>query len=169
MNLAMFFVAALALCALPSALSLNCYHCQGNLDTGSLKLCTNMSEYTNQTCMTGNATCGKTELKSNVSEVKAFILGCVEEPHNCTSYESSLCDNATEAAKGVNIYLATCTTECCSEMLCNTAVPPTSPPAESSSTGTGPTVEATTATAQMFRPELIGMLIVLMAVFFGLQ
>ena len=37
-----------------------------------------MDEYTEETCMTTNATCGTTEIKSNVSEVKAFVLGCVE-------------------------------------------------------------------------------------------
>ena len=37
-----------------------------------------MEDYTEQTCMTTNATCGTTEIKSTASEVKAFILGCVE-------------------------------------------------------------------------------------------
>ena len=37
-----------------------------------------MDEYTEETCMTTNATCGTTEIKSNASEVKAFVLGCVE-------------------------------------------------------------------------------------------
>lgn len=42
------------------------------------KLCSTMAEYTNQTCMSANATCATTTLKSNVSEVRAYVLGCVE-------------------------------------------------------------------------------------------
>lgn len=70
---------------------------------------------------------------------------------------------------GVGLSLTKCDTDCCSDMLCNSAdMSPTSSSTMESSTGTA-TVEATTATAQVFRPDLIGMLIVLMAVIFGLQ
>lgn len=37
-----------------------------------------MADYTNQTCMGANATCATTTLKSNVSDVMAYVLGCVE-------------------------------------------------------------------------------------------
>lgn len=76
------------------------------------------------------------------------------------------------AAMNMNLHLETCKTECCNETRCNSAdgadMSPTSASTMESSTGTA-TVQATTATAQVFRPELIGMLIVLMAVIFGLQ
>lgn len=92
-----------------------------------------------------------------------------QEPHDCNSYNQSVCSNATTAAMGLSLGLTKCETDCCSDMLCNSAAPPTSASTMESSTGTAATVEATTATAQVFRPDLIGMLIVLMAVIFGLQ
>lgn len=53
-----------------------CYHCMGSVSSG--ELCNSMADYTNQTCMTAGAHCATTELKSNISEVKAYVLGCVE-------------------------------------------------------------------------------------------
>jgi len=55
-----------------------CYHCVGSVSP--VKLCNSTAEYTNQTCMTPDAHCAKTELKSNVSNtiVTAYVLGCVE-------------------------------------------------------------------------------------------
>lgn len=47
-------------------------------DVANAKLCTSMDEYMNQTCMGADAHCATTELKSNVSEVKAYVLGCVD-------------------------------------------------------------------------------------------
>lgn len=62
----------------------------GNLDAGDLKLCANMSEYVEQTCMSENATCGKTELMSNASDVnKAYVLGCIEV---CTKISQRNCN-----------------------------------------------------------------------------
>lgn len=86
-----------------------------------------------------------------------------QEPHDCNSYNQSVCTNATTAAMDLGLVLTKCDTDC------NSAAPPTSASTMESSTGTAATVEATTATAQVFRPDLIGMLIVLMAVIFGLQ
>jgi len=130
-----------------------------------------MAEYTNQTCMGANATCATTTLKANeTGEAMAYVLGCVEDPHNCTSYDTELCNNVTTTASAVNITIKTCHTQCCSTSLCNADFVPTEPPSEPVSTATGTTMEATTATAQVFRPELIAMLlIVFIAVFFGLQ
>jgi len=120
--------------------------------------------------MGANATCATTTLKSNVSDVMAYVLGCVEDPHNCTSYDMELCNNVTTTASAANLTVETCNTQCCSTSLCNADFVPTEPPSETVSNATGTTMEATTATAQVFRPELIAMLlIVFIAVFFGLQ
>ena len=66
-----------------------CHHCMGSL--ADAKLCSSMADYTNQTCMTDNATCATTEIKSNVSDIKAYVLGCVEvrtkiSPKNCNLF-----------------------------------------------------------------------------------
>ena len=62
----------------------------GNLDAGDPKLCANMSEYVEQPCMSDNATCGKTELMSNASDVmKAYVLGCIEV---CTKISQRNCN-----------------------------------------------------------------------------
>lgn len=61
----------------------------GNLDVGDLKLCNSTSEYVQQTCMSDNATCGKTELMSNVSSDMAYVLGCVEV---CTKIPQRNCN-----------------------------------------------------------------------------
>lgn len=37
-----------------------------------------MADYTNQTCMGAAPHCATTELKSNISDTKAYVLGCVE-------------------------------------------------------------------------------------------
>ena len=98
-----------------------------------------------------------------------------QEPHNCSSYKTDLCQNATIAAAAAagNFGIELCNTHCCnSSDFCNAEFLPTQAPATSataSGTGTSPT-EGSTSAARAFRPELIGMLsIVLMAVFFGLQ
>ena len=81
----------------------------------------------------------------------------------------SLCANVTTVATAANITLEKCKTQCCNGDNCNAKFVPTVA-TTADSTATGGTVEATTAAAQVFRPELIGMsLIVLMAVFFGLH
>ena len=74
------------------------------------------------------------------------------------------------AAKTLNITIEKCETRCCNDGdNCNAELVPTVATTEAS-TATGATVEATTAAAQVFHPELIAMsLIALMAVFFGLQ
>ena len=73
------------------------------------------------------------------------------------------------AAKTANLTIEMCDTQCCDGDNCNADLVPTVASTETS-TATGATVEATTAAAQVFRPELIAMsLIALMAVFFGLQ
>ena len=73
------------------------------------------------------------------------------------------------AAAAASITIEKCKTQCCSGDNCNAELDPTVATTEAS-TATGATVEAITAAAQVFRPELIAMsLIALMAVFFGLQ
>ena len=82
----------------------------------------------------------------------------------------SLCANVTTAAEAANItiHIEKCNTTCCSEEKCNAGIVPTVP--TEASTAPGDIVKATTAAAQVFRPELIGIsLIALMAAFFGLQ
>ena len=74
------------------------------------------------------------------------------------------------AATAANITLEKCKTECCSDDNCNNVEFVSTVATTAASTTTGGTLKATTAAAQVFRPELIGMsLIALLAVFFGLQ
>ena len=92
-----------------------------------------------------------------------------QDPHNCTTYQTSLCANVTMTATAANLTIEKCDTRCCPDDNCNAEFVPTVATTEAS-TATGATVEAITAAAQVFRPELIAMsLIALMAVFFGLQ
>jgi len=123
--------------------------------------------------MSADAHCATTEIKShNFTGVTAYVLGCVEEPHNCSSYKTELCQNVTMAAEALNLTIAVCETDCCTgTSLCNGEIVPTMA-SETTSTAseTGTTTEGTNSAACVFRPEFIGMLsIVLMAVFFGLQ
>lgn len=77
------------------------------------------------------------------------------------------------AAAVGSLGIELCDTHCCnSSDFCNAEFVPTpmAPETSTSTSGTGTTTEGATSAARVFRPELIGMLsIVLMAVIFGLQ
>ncbi|KAL9955883.1 hypothetical protein ACROYT_G037280 [Oculina patagonica] len=173
MNPAIYLVAFLAFCALPSALGLTCYECTANETTG--ELCHNMANYTMKNCSGANAMCAITKIMTVGVPLSAYLLDCFETPITCSGYNTSLCQNVETEAGNKNRTISACMTTCCETDKCNVVpVEPTTTMAMSSTTvaATGTTTMAPTTTdaADVFRPQLMGLLfIVLSAVYFGVQ
>ncbi|KAJ7373641.1 hypothetical protein OS493_011250 [Desmophyllum pertusum] len=101
MNPAMFFVAALALCALPSALGLMCYKCQVN-ETSQV-LCDTMSQFTSENCTGENNTCSRTAIMNPLLTAMnkvAYQLACVKSPNTCIVQNTTVCTAAISGANG---------------------------------------------------------------------